>query len=105
MSTFFDYNKTNGMRYDTEDSDGKDEIVVVGTQDVQPILDHMKGKRDDNDAGIKRGLWHYCTIPTVVQLELLKKGINILNKHQLNDVLREINTNYPHLKATRRHHE
>ena len=93
------------MSYSTEDSDKKDSIVIGSVQDVEPLLDHMKEKRDGIDTGIKRGYWHYCSIPTIVEVELRQKGINIYNKHQTKEVLREINTNYPHLKATRRHHE
>ena len=104
MSEFFDYNKTNGMRYDTED-DNDEKIIVRASQDIEPIVDHMKEKQKKGDTGIKRSYWHYCSIPTVVEVELRKKGINIYNKHQTKELLREINTNYPYLKATRRHHE
>jgi len=105
MSEFFDYNKNNGMIYATEDGEKEGEIVIGASQDVQPIVDHMNKKRNGVDTGVKRGLWHYCSIPTVVELELLQKGINIYNKHHFKAVLKEINTNYPYLKATRRHHE
>jgi hypothetical protein len=104
MAEFFDYNKANGMRYDTED-DGDEKLIIQASQDIAPIVDHMKEKQKKGDDGIKRGYWHYCSIPTVVEVELRKKGINIYNKHQTKELLREINTNYPYLKATRKHHE
>lgn len=56
------------------------------------------------DIGIKKGLWHYATIPLVVQYELLKKGINVHSKSDRGRVLDEINANYPHLKTTRKTH-
>ena len=103
MSEFFDYSPHNGMRYDTEeDHEG---ITIHATQDVGPILDHLKNKRAQGDQGIKRNLWHYCSIPTEVEIELRNKGINIYNKNHTARVLREINQNYPKLKATRLHHE
>lgn len=105
MSEFFDYNPNNGMIYHTEDGNKEGEIIVGATQDVEPIVDHLTDKRNAEGDGIKRGMWHYCSIPTTVEVELRKKGINIYNKHQTKELLREINTNYPYLKATRRHHE
>lgn len=102
MSEFFDYNSVNGMRYDTEC--GGDKLIINASQDVQPIVDHMTRKRNEIDTGIKRGMWHYCSIPTVVEIELLKKGINIYNKRHTKAVMKEINQNYPHLKATRKHY-
>lgn len=103
MAEFFDYNKENGMRYDTECHG--DKLIISAKQDIQPVLDHMKDKQEVSDRGIKGGFWHYCSIPTVVEVELRQKGIDIYNKHQTKELLREINTNYPYLKATRRHHE
>lgn len=104
MAEFFDYNPNNGMVYHTEDSDG-DDLILRSSQDVEPILNHINEKRKRNDdKGIKRGFWHYCTIPTHVELELRQKGINIYNKHQTKELLKEINTNYPHLKVTRLNH-
>jgi len=105
LSEFFDYNQSNGMKYDTE-MDG-DDLIIRATQDVEPTLDHMTKKRnsDNSDMGIKRGMWHYCTIPVHVELELRAKGINIYNKHQTKKLIKEINTNYKYLKATRLNHE
>jgi hypothetical protein len=35
-----------------------------------------------------------------VEMELKKKGIDIYNPNQTKELLKEINTNYPYLKAT-----
>lgn len=104
MSEFFDYSPHNGMRYDTEDGDKDGDIVIHSSQDVQPVLDQMQAKRLSGE-NKKLKLRHYCTIPTWVEVELRKKGIDIYNKHQTKELLKEINTNYPKLKATRMHHE
>lgn len=104
MAEFFDYSAHNGMTYHTEMADDKD-MIIRASQDVEPVLRYIGDKRNRNDnSGIKRSLWHYCTIPTHVELELLKKGINIHNRHQTKELLKEINTNYSYLKVTRRNH-
>ena len=105
MSEFFDYNPHNGMIYSTDFDNANDNLIIHSKQDVEPILDHMNEKRKTDDKGIEKNFWHYCSIPTMVELELRQKGINIYNKHQTKELLREINTNYPHLKATRKNHE
>ena len=97
---FFDYNQNTEVRYDMQESDGK--LTIHAQQDVEPLLDHLKDRRGHKDKGNFR---HYCSIPTFVEIELRNKGINIYNKAHTPRVLREINENYPKLKATRMHHE
>ena len=106
MAEFFEYNKDNGMVYSTE-MKNEDDMIIRAEQDVEPILDEMARRRNANkdSSGISKGFWHYCSIPVHVELELRQKGINIYNKHQTKELLKEINTNYPYLKATRLHHE
>jgi hypothetical protein len=104
MSEFFDYSPHNGMRYDTEDGDNDDDLIIHSSQDVAPLLDRMQREQSKGE-NKQAHMRHYCSIPTVVEVELRAKGINIYNKHQTKELLREINTNYPHLKATRMHHE
>ena len=104
MSEFFDYSPHNGMRYDTEDADNPDDLIIHSSQDVQQILERLQqeqGKVENKKATMR----HYCSIPTVVEVELRNKGIDIYNKNQTKELLKEINTNYPYLKATRMHHE
>ena len=78
MAEFFDYNKENGMVYSTEMAN-EDDMIIRADQDVEPILDEMARRRNNpgHDSGIKRGFWHYCSIPVHVELELRQKGINI----------------------------
>ncbi len=100
MSEFFDYSPHNGMRYDTEED--HETITIHATQDIAPILDYLKDKRSRPER--KTNFRHYCSIPTFVEIELRNKGINIYDKNHTGRVLREINQNYPKLKATRLHH-
>ena len=48
---------------------------------------------------IKKGWWHYATIPPIVQLQLRAKGINISDPDHQKRMIQEINTNYPYLKC------
>lgn len=101
MPRFFDYNAHNGTWIEDEVNEDGD-IVFKTSQDVQPILDRAKEKRNSGqvDKGIKRGFWHYATIPPIVEMELRKKGINMYDPNQTKEVLKEINQNYPYLKNT-----
>ena len=81
-------------------------LTVAKAEDVEPLLDRNAEIRNTKaaDAGIKKGFWLYASIPTTVQYELLKKGISIFNKHHRKRLLDEINSNYPYLKTTTKHH-
>ena len=101
MAKFFDYNAHNGTWIEDEVNEDGD-LVFKTSQDVQPVIDMVKARRNSGeiDKGIKRGFWHYATIPTHVELELRKKGINLYDPNQTKEVLKEINTNYKYLKNT-----
>ncbi len=101
MAQFFDYNPHRGTWYEDEtDEDGN--MTIKTWQDVEPVLDLTRARRNSGevDKGIKRGFWHYATIPAHVELELREKGINLYNPNQTKEVLKEINTNYKYLKNT-----
>lgn len=106
MAEFFDFNHDRGCWYEADFRDDGS-FTIHTRQNIQPILDAIKKKRDHGnvDAGIKNDWWHYCSIPVQVELELRGKGIDIYNPAQTTEVLREINQNYPALKLTRLHHE
>lgn len=103
-----DFDLNSGLSYYTEDSDEK--IIVRSEQDCQTLLDHCSRVRNEGlkDSGIKEGWWHYCYLPMSVALEMKQKGINPWPRND--DVtgwrrfFQEINTNYPHLKVTHKHH-
>lgn len=49
---------------------------IETTQDVSPILDTNRSLSGDDEYtrdGIKEEMWHYATIPVVVQLQWLKE--------------------------------
>ena len=104
MSEFLDYNPATGVIQKIEADDSS--ISIRSEQDVEPILDYTKVRREHAAPKGKVEEWAlYAVIPEVVQLELYKKGINWFKPEATKDVLREINQNYPYLKCTTKHHE
>jgi len=100
-----DYDVLTGEAIYTEADDTTGRMVVETVQDVAPVLDHVKEKRNSGsgDNVIGGCVHHVAEIPNVVGLEMLKKGINVWNikgKAEETRLLREIETNYPHLKVT-----
>jgi hypothetical protein len=53
---------------------------------------------------MKESWVHYASIPPIIEMQLKAKGIDIYNKDQTKELLKEINTNYPWLKTTTKHH-
>lgn len=85
----------------------KDEVFLTYEQDVSVFLDRMKSYRDNPEhwkKGVKEDWAYYASIPVVVEMELMKKGLYLHNSGQTKEILKEINTNYPHLRATEKWH-
>jgi len=107
MSTWTEYDPHQGLvernRYD-EDAKA---FVVRKEQDVTALIDRNKelANTGATDLGIKKGLWHYASVPLVVQYELLTKyGLNIHNKNHTDRIFQVINKDYPYLKTTSKVH-
>jgi len=84
-----------------------DTFAIVTEQEVTPFLDRMQKIRNECDVwghGIKEEWLLYASIPTVVELELLKKGLRLDRKEDHKAIFKEINTNYPNLKAVNKKH-
>jgi hypothetical protein len=79
---------------------------ITTEQDVEPVLDFCKELANSgiSDGNFKGEGWLYAAIPPVVQAELFKRGINILDQNDTKRLIDEINRNYSHLKTTHRHH-
>jgi hypothetical protein len=102
---FLDYDPVTGMTdYVEWTPDGK--FHITSEQDVEPVLDFAKELANSHatDKGFKSEGWLYAVIPPVVQAQLFKKGINILDKNDNKRLLQEINSNYQYCKTTHRHH-
>jgi hypothetical protein len=105
---FFDYDPLTGIRTDMEYDESTGIATLVHTQDLSSFADKQKALQNSGatDSGIKEGMWHYASIPPIVQLELRKKGLDIYSrdKTMLNRILREIDENYAFCKTTTKTH-
>ena len=107
MAILFDFDPVTGIKETFDYDPIKDAVTITTEQDLTGFLDHMKAVRSDasiSDKGIKEDWWLYASIPTVVELELMKKGLHLSNKDHHKAIFREINENYPYLKATEKRH-
>lgn len=107
MAQFFDYSD-RGLLYTTEPNHETGGVVMHTKGDCEPVIEHVKRIRnsgENDEKAIKNEFWHYCTIPAAVEVALRDRGINIYDKNCTKDLIRIINTEYPHLKATNLHHE
>lgn len=98
VTTYFDFDESGNVIFRKE-------------QDIEAYLATMQETRNANTT--QKGLmdngreFHlYCTIPTIVQLELMEKGIDIFSDDPAvqRRMFDEINKNYPYCKATYRTH-
>lgn len=107
MAILFDYDPVTGIRETFDYDPIRDTVTITMSEDVTPILDRLKALRNDEDysrQGIKGEWWHYCTIPATVETALRNKGIDIYDKNATKAILKEINMNFPWLKATDKRH-
>lgn len=107
MPILFDYDPVTGLKEYFDYDPVLDQVSITTEQDVSFFLDRMNEIRKNPDissSGIKEDWWYYCSIPTVVELELRNKGLHLENKDHMKAILKEINTNYPFLKATTKKH-
>ena len=107
MSKWQTYDPVTGVHEINDPHPFEDKVTVRKVQDVQGLLDRNAYLRNTNatDIGIKKGLWHYCSIPLVVQYELLSKyGLNIHDNNHTERVFQVINRDYPYLKTTNKNH-
>lgn len=106
MSTQWqEYDPYTGVTSINVADDDTDEIRTRRVQDVEPLLRSTAETRNTKSADRPgKDLHAYCTIPVVVQYELLKKGLNVFNPEHMPQILQEINANYPFLKYTDKTH-
>jgi hypothetical protein len=107
MPEFFSYDPLTGVRKLFDYDESTHTAIIRSEQDVEGLLARNRELRNtracDNPKSELR-LW--ASIPTIVQLELRKKGLDIFSKDQtmLRRVRREIEANYPYLKTSDMRH-
>jgi hypothetical protein len=103
MSVFFDYDPNTGVTQTFDYDPVTEDVRLTSTQNLDTFFEAIKQKRDNPEAwakGVKEEFAHYASIPPVIEMELLKQGIDIHNPHQTKELLKAINTKYPFLKVT-----
>ena len=107
MPILFDFDSETGVKTMFDYDPISDSIMMTYEQDVSGFLDRMNMMRNNEDyskKGIKEEWWHYCSIPPVVEMELMRKGLSLSRKDDHKAIFKEINANYPYLKATQKRH-
>jgi len=107
MPILFDFNKDTGVSEYFDYDPISDQVFLTYKQDVTQFLDRMAAIRNNPEIskkGMKEEWWYYCSVPEVVELELMKKGLFLHNKDHIKPILKEINSNYQKLKATDKNH-
>jgi hypothetical protein len=107
MAKTVEWDGVRGVWEETIDDSQTGGLIIHTKQDVQPALDWARKQRNHghNDLGGRRDgndLKHYALIPATTIVELRNKGLDIWNKNQTNEIIREIETNYPLCKVTNR---
>ena len=103
MSVFFDYDPLTGVTQTFDYDPVTEDVRLTSTQNLDAFFEELKRKRDNPDAwkkGVEEEFAHYATIPRVIQMELMKQGIDIHNPNQTKELIKTINTKYPYLKVT-----
>lgn len=107
MKKWTDYDPHTGLYTVDRAQDGDDLVHTTKLQDVEPLVERNKELINSGatDIGIKKGLWHYMSIPLGVQYEILEKyGINVNNRNHWPALFRLVNEHYPYLKTTSKTH-
>jgi hypothetical protein len=107
MTRWTEYDPFTQVRTTYDTSGEGSEIVVSKVGDVTEVVEATKAIANSGatDIGIKKGLWHYCSIPQAVQYEMLTKhGVNIHDRNHWSKVFDLVNKEYPYLKTTTKTH-
>lgn len=107
MPILFDYDELTGVKTMFDYDPINDQAILSYEQDVSGFLgrmDKIRNAPEISAKGIKEDWWLYCSIPPVVEMELKKKGLTLGKTSDMPRIFKEINANYPYLKATTKHH-
>ena len=87
IEEWFDYDPIN------------DQMIIQTRQDVTEILETMNQKRKQEKwrDEVKADWVHFAKIPAAVEMELMKKGIDIHDRNCTQRMIKEIQANYPYL--------
>lgn len=107
MAIFFDKDPITGITQYYDYDPTTDEHLIHSVQETDSLIEKLKQARNNPDIwnkGVKESWVHYASIPPIIEMQLKAKGIDIYNKDQTKELLKEINENYPFLKTTTKKH-
>ena len=100
----FSYDPLTGVRTLFDYDDDTDTAIFRREQDIEPLLNHaarMRANAPKSVLGRPDEEWMLeAMIPNVVQMDLLKKGLDLGNPDHAEAIAREIEVNYKYLKCT-----
>lgn len=107
MPEFFDFDPVTGIKDEWDYDEQTGTAVIHRSQDVSAILKATAEARNTGSCqkGIKRDDYFvlHAMIPTIVEMDLLKRGIDIMNPHDHKRMMAVIESDYPMLKTTEMH--
>jgi len=102
MSELLEFDPLTGVsRYFDFDEETK-VVTLTSKQDVSGLLEHTKALRNANatDSGIKRGMWHYASIPPMLEMQMRSAGIDLYDPGSTKRIIQWINEHAPAFKVT-----
>jgi hypothetical protein len=101
---YFSYDPLTGVRTLFDYDEDTDTAIFRREQDVEGVLAFAAEcrRQETTRKNLKRDDYFclHSTIPAMVEVELLKKGLSLNREEDLPKIAREIETNYPNLKCT-----
>lgn len=97
-----EYSTWDGIKREWYFDDDTDELICHKTSDVTRMLDYNKSlAAEQTDFSSKTKFHKMASIPPIVEMELLKKGIDLKDSDPAmrKRLYQEIEQNYPHLKT------
>jgi hypothetical protein len=108
MKRIVEFDPVTGILTKFEYDPLTDTTIVSREQDVEQILEANKilaNNTEYSKDGIKKEMWHYATIPNIVQEQLLRMGIDMDNKNHQKKFYQVLNSpEYDYLRTTTKKH-
>lgn len=100
----FSYDPLTGVTTLFDYDDDTDTTIFRREMDVQPLLDHLAKVRSvapKSYLGTSDEQWQLqAQIDPITMVELMKKGYDFNNPDHYTSIAKEVELNYPYLKAT-----
>ena len=106
---FLSYDPLNGITQTLAYDHETDTTTIRSVGDCEASLELNKTMANDDDYtkdGMKRDLWHYASIPAILQMKwLVEEGIDVYKREHADRVWAKVNhPDYAYLKTTRKIH-